>query len=171
MNKFFNGRKYFLSKDNRWVRTTGNQERLSHDVWNFFYPNDPILKGDGYIIHHKNGDSSDDRIENLQKMMNSKHTGMHNIGNQNNLGKHWSNETKQKMSEVKLGRVLTEETKQKISDKMLGHIVSDETKQKMSEVMIGNQNRMGKHHTDETKRKMSEAKLGNKNPNWKGGKK
>ena len=109
MNKFFNGRKYFLSKDNRWVRTTGNQERLSHDVWNFFYPNDPILKGDGYIIHHKNGDSSDDRIENLQKMKFGEHTGLHNIGKQyclgkqNHLGKHHSEETKQKIRKGNLG--------------------------------------------------------------------
>ena len=103
MNKFFNGRKYFLRKDNRYYRTTDVGKPLSYDVWNFFHPNDLILKGD--VIHHINGDSSDDRIENLQKMIKCEHSKLHSTGKQYTLGKHWflTDETKQKMSEVKLG--------------------------------------------------------------------
>ena len=121
MNKFFNGRKYFLEpKSNRWYSTTDASKSLSHDVWNFYHPNDLILKGDSNAIHHKNGGSSNDRIENLQKMKCSEHNRLHATGNQNNLGKHWSDEAKQKMSDAKLGHIVTEETKQKMSKVKLG---------------------------------------------------
>ena len=152
IHKFFNGRVYTLNKSkNRW----GIRTYLHHDVWNFYNPNDPILRGDGYVIDHINKDSSDDRIENLRKMTLSEHTRMHSTGNQYNLGKHHSDETKQKMSDANLGKHR-----------------SDETKQKMSKAKLGKNHPMyGKHHTDETKQKMREALLGSKNPNWKGGKK
>ena len=109
--KIFNDRKYYLN-NGRWHRTIKLLTRLSHDVWYFFYPNDPILKND--VIHHKNGDSSDDRIENLQKMKRGEHTSLH----VNNM----SDETKQKISKAimgvknpNFGRHLSDETKQKIS--------------------------------------------------------
>ena len=105
-NKFFNGKKYFIDKfDKQWRRTTDKNEPLSHDTWNFFHPDDPILKDDNNVIHHINGDSFDDRIENLQKLMRSKHSSLHATGNQNNLGKHWflSDKTKQKMCNAMLG--------------------------------------------------------------------
>ena len=170
MNKFFNGRKYFLEpKSNRWFRTTGGSKRLSHDVWNYYHPNDPILKGDGYVIDHINEDSSDDRVENLRKMTNSKHNSMHKIGNQNWLDKHHSTESKQKIREANLGRIVSEETKQKISEAMIGNknpnfgkhwSLTEETKQKMSEAKLGNKNpNFGKHWSDETKRKMSKSRV------------
>ena len=170
MNKFFNGKKYYFNEKNRrWFRTTDGK-LLSHDVWDFYHSGDPILKDE--VIHHKNGDSSDDRIENLQKITRSEHTGLHNIGNQYFLGKYHTDKTKQKMSEAKLGKNHpmygkhhTDETKQKISDKMLGHIVSDETKQKISDEMLGH------IVSEETKQKFRDSHLGNKNPNWQGGKK
>ena len=143
MNKFFNGRKYYLEpKSNRWLRTTGNCELLSRDVWNYYHSNDPILKGE--VIHHKNGDSSDNRIENLQKMTRGKHTNLHKIGNQYFLGKHHTDETKQKMSDAKLGKPNNIKGKH--------WVLSGETKQKMSDAKIG-------------------KFLGDKNPNWRGGKK
>ena len=33
---------------------------------------------EGYVIHHRNGDWSDDRIENLDCMMSGEHTTLHN---------------------------------------------------------------------------------------------
>ena len=139
MNKFFNGRKYFLEpKDNWWFRTTFPYIHLSHDVWNYYYPNDPILEDE--VIHHKNGNKSDDRIENLRKMKRGNHQSMHmtgnqySLGNRNNLGKHRT----------------------------------DETKQKMSDAISGNKHwNFGKHHTDETKQKMRDTRMSNKKSNMK----
>ena len=184
MNKCFNDMKYYLHKSsNRWRRTTHPQELLSHDVWNFYHPNDSILKRE--VIDHINEDSSDDRIENLRKMIHGEHSTMHNIGNQYSLGKFNIDETKQKMSKAKsgdkhwnFGRHLSDETKQKISknmpDKtgdnnpMFGKHHTEETKQKISDSL------MGRIVTVETKQKISKNmpdRTGNKHPNWKGGKK
>ena len=79
MNKTFNGNKYYKHNNNYWVRTT--QTYLSHDVWNYNYPNDPILENE--VLHHKNGDRSDDRIENLEKMTREEHSRLHAIGENN----------------------------------------------------------------------------------------
>lgn len=77
MNKQFNGKKYYL-KEKRWIRTTHPQMLLSHDIWNFYNPNNPILSEE--IIHHKNRNTLDDRIENLEKMTRRKHISLHHIG-------------------------------------------------------------------------------------------
>ena len=163
INKFFNGKKYYLN-EGRWLRTTDAGKLLSHDVWNFFHPNDPILKGDGYVIHHDNEDSSDDRIENLQKMTRSEHKSIHNMGNHYSLGKHRTNETKQKMSDSQLGHIVTDETKQKIRDATLGN-KNHNFGRHFSEVVKQN---MKNGFTDKIKQKLRKAKLGNKNPNYKG---
>lgn len=38
----------------------------SHLVWDLAHPDDPVKKGE--VIHHKNENSHDDRIENLEKL-------------------------------------------------------------------------------------------------------
>lgn len=76
-NKHFKGRKYFLYHE-RWKRTTFPCILLSHDVWNYYHPNDPILSHE--VIHHRNRNPSDDRIENLQKMDDGEHKSFHNKG-------------------------------------------------------------------------------------------
>ena len=136
MNKIFNCRKYCLSR-NRWVCTTIPNTALSHDVWNYYYPDDPILKDE--VIHHKNGDPSDDRIENLQKMKRGDHSSLHTTG------LHWtlSEKTKQKIREIMLDNQyglgkhwsLSGKTKQKMRDSW-----TDEKKGKKSSTMLGNTN-------------------------------
>lgn len=83
-------------------------------------------------------------------------------------GKHHSDETRRKMSEVKKERYKGKNhpmyrkhhsnvTKQKIGEAHRGKIISDETKKKMSESHKGEKHHMyGKHHSEETKRKIKE---------------
>ena len=79
-NKFFNNRKYLLHK-NRWERTTHPHISLSHDVWNFFFPKDNIKENE--VIHHINGNPSDDDLKNLQKLENNEHIRLHQMGEKN----------------------------------------------------------------------------------------
>ena len=48
----------------------------SHYVWDLTHPDDPVLPGE--VIHHMNGQSLDDRPENLAKLANqSVHAALH----------------------------------------------------------------------------------------------
>ena len=89
LSKCFNGRRYYLNQG-RYVRRNGI---LAHDVWNFNNPKDPVLKGEA--IHHENGDPSDDRIINLEKMTRGEHNILHKTGST------YTQETKNKMSDAK----------------------------------------------------------------------
>jgi 5-methylcytosine-specific restriction endonuclease McrA len=72
-------------------------------------------------------------------------------------GKKHSQETKEKMREIRLQR-----------KKQLGYINSPETKEKISKSLIGSK-RHTKKHTVESRIKMSIASSGENNWNWKGG--
>jgi hypothetical protein len=61
------------------------------------------------------------------------------------------------------GKHLSEETKKKISDVEKGKIISEETRKKISEA------KKGKIKSEEIRKKMSEAKKGENHPNYKGG--
>lgn len=82
-HKYFNGKKYLLNQG-YYKRTTRPEIFLSHDIWNFYHPEDTIKEGEA--IHHINENKSDDRIENLQKMTRSEHNTLHKIGKSINKG-------------------------------------------------------------------------------------
>lgn len=159
-------------KGRRWYK----EKPFSHFVWNFYHPDNPWKKGE--VIHHKNEDTLDDDINNLEKMTKGNHNIIHKTGSKNpmwgrissknpNYGKKHSEKTKKKISKTMKGRKLLEETKKKISEArkgrkspMCGKKHTKETKEKMSEVKIGSKNPMyDKKHTKETKRKISITKL------------
>lgn len=52
--------------------------RRYHYVWNRANPNDPVQPGD--VIHHRNENHQDDRVENLEKTHQSKHAREHGTG-------------------------------------------------------------------------------------------
>ena len=74
----------------------------------------------GEVVHHKDGNTLNDDIENLQVMTRSEHSRLSSLGNSNTLGKHHSEETKEKISQGNLGK-----------SRNLGKVCSDETKEKL----------------------------------------
>lgn len=82
-------------------------------------------------------------------------------GGQGCNGVKYSNETKRKLSELKLGNTYakgykhTNEAKLKISKSHLGKKLSIEHRQKLSNILKGHK---GHKHTDEAKQRISEAK-------------
>ncbi len=83
-----------------------------------------------------------------------------------NKNKIVSKETRQKHSNARLGKPLSEETKRKISKirlerkKRLGYLNSPETREKIRKA------RIGKKLTEEAKRKVSEARKGKPTHKW-----
>ena len=74
--KYFNGERYLIHHG-RWERSSRDHILLSHDVWNYHHLDDLITKGDGFVIHHINKKPDDDRIDNLQKMIDFEHRSLH----------------------------------------------------------------------------------------------
>jgi len=143
----------------------GNQQR-AHIIWNEHNPNNPWKKG--MVVHHKDEDTLNDAIENLELMTHADHQSLHH------KGKIISKETKHKISEsVKgeknhfYGKHFSEESKQKLSLSKKGQKHSEETLRKMSVALKGKQigpsnGMFGKHHSEETRRKYSLDRMGNK---------
>lgn len=113
-------------------------------VWTVF--NGPIPKG--YVVHHKDHNSMNDRLDNLQIMTKSEHTIHHHTGIKQ------SDECKRKKSEKLKGRVFTEETKMKMSKSAKKRGINIETRQKMALARIGHV------VTEETRQKISNSKKG-----------
>ncbi len=118
-----------------WIRKTPlGRHSEGWRIWNITHPEDPILPGTGYVIHHKDHNHSNNATDNLQKMTDSEHRIHHS----------------------RKGIPRSEETKRKISIANLGMKHSEETRRRMS---LG---QLGRKHSMETRKKMSIAKLGKK---------
>lgn len=105
------------------------------------------------VVHHINGDKTDDRLENLKLITFSEHSVLHNKGRKK------SKETIEKQRKSLTGFKHSEETRHKMSESHKGHTVSKETRDKIS---ISNKGKkfscgmFGKNHTKETKYKISD---------------
>jgi len=93
------------------------------------------------IVHHGDGDITNNNLDNLRLMSRSEHMKLHrpDIG-KNNRGRK--------------GQPLLQETRDKISKALTGRIVSQETKNKVSEA------RLGSKHSQKAKDKVSKANTG-----------
>ncbi len=91
----------------------------------------------------------------------------------------WSEERKKQQSEMRkgekaewYGRHHTDETKRKLSEIHKGMRHTQESREKMSKSRTGENNPLyGKHHSEETRRKISESRMGEKNPKYRTAKK
>lgn len=92
----------------------------------------------------------------------------YNIANGGNGTGTVSDETKQKISEIKKGIVPWNKGKKGLQTAWnKGISMTEEQKKKLSEAHKGKKNpNYGKHHSEETRKKLSEAKIGEKNPNY-----
>lgn len=138
--------------------------RRSHLVW--YKHTGEIIKYP-YIIHHKNGNTLDDRFKNLKKELTSKHSSFHNKGKKHTLGKHHTKETKEKISKAHKGKKFSEEHIKNLSLSHKGKKFSKETKIKMSisqKKRKDNNRGLGKHLSKEIREKISK----NHSRFWKG---
>ena len=103
-----------LNEDGYYIITSrkkGYSHKFLHRlIWEDWYGKSVP---DGYVIHHLNGDKTDNRIQNLQCVERSKHIAFHNKSrcgeNSSMFGKHHSEETKRKISKSKKGKSLSKE--------------------------------------------------------------
>jgi len=88
----------------KWYNNKGYWRNNIHGLLHrYIYTkyNGPIPKG--YIVHHDNENKLDNTPKNLIAMTPGEHKRLHKKGNINMLGKHHSEETKDKMSKAAKG--------------------------------------------------------------------
>jgi len=99
-------------------RKEGNEgERLHRLIWESVWGKIPK----NWVIHHLDGDKTNNCILNLYGMDKSYHDKLHNSnGNNPRCGTHHTEETKQKISKAHMGKKLSQSTKQKLREINLG---------------------------------------------------
>lgn len=58
-----------------YISYKGKTIAASRALWNFWHPNDPLKETD--VVHHKDGDKTNNSIENLVKMSAGEHMALH----------------------------------------------------------------------------------------------
>ena len=146
------GGKYYKNPRGYYVTSRCKGAKLLHvqlyqDYWKCIIPK-------GFVVHHKDGNNENNTIDNYFLMTRAGHCRLHQKGNQNQLGKKASEETKEKLRRTKVGKKASDETKEKMRIAMLGRTASEETKEKIRIAKLGTE------HSEETKEKMRVALLG-----------
>lgn len=99
--------------------------------------------------------------EETKRKISESHKGKYGGENHPLYGKHHSEETRKKISKANKGKTASEETRKKQSEALKVALNRPEVKKKMSEARTGENNGMyGKHHSEETRRKQSEVRKG-----------
>ncbi len=76
-----------------------------YKTWNKFHPGDLIKKGDGFVIHHKDGNPNNNDISNLEKMLDKDHKKYHSYKYRHpNWGKKFSIDLRKKLSDSHKGQ-------------------------------------------------------------------
>jgi len=157
----------------RYVKIPGGQQIYTYWVWNKCYGYYPET---GKQIHHKDGDTLNDNIENLMIMGKKEHARLHveqlkgkdlieRYGEEKaeRLKNFILEKTKEGMAKIvhpNLGKELPEETKKKISESLKGKF-SGENNPFYGEDHSGEKNPFyGKHHREESKLKISQSNKG-----------
>lgn len=128
--------KFWNSDGRNHVWIDGKSKRYSHYIWFLNTGYWPDWKNKKEAIHHINGNTADDRFENLQLMATGEHSRIENLGST------ISEETKQKLREFNLGKRLSEETKRKMSLAQKGTPKSREHRKNISKSKMGKKNPM-----------------------------
>lgn len=167
-------RKDGRKRERRFKKLPGGQQIYTYWVWNRCYGSFPR---EGKQIHHKDGDTLNDNIENLAVLGKSDHIRLHveqlkGVNLEERYGQEKadrlknliSEKTKEGMLKVvhpNLGKRLPEETKKKISESLKGKLAG-ENNHFYGEDHSGENNPFyGKKHTEEAKRKISIANKNN----------
>lgn len=104
------------------------------------------------VVHHIDGDPSNDVLSNLEVMTRSEHASIHKKGNTYRLGMHNSAEQRlrssishtgqiaspeklENMRRANLGKTLSKETKAKISASLVGRPCSEETRRRIADTL------------------------------------
>ena len=92
-----------INNDYRYIMWNINGKQINIKIHRIIWT---FVKGaipEGNDIHHKDENPLNNKIENLEILSDFDHLSIHKKGNQNNTGKHWSKETRQKLSETHQG--------------------------------------------------------------------
>ncbi len=88
-------------------------------------------------VHHKNGDTLDDRMENLELKSCAEHSRDHMVGNKHGLGHSHTEEVRSRISAKLKGIPKSDVMKAKLREKNLGKVISEDTRQKISIALKG----------------------------------
>jgi hypothetical protein len=73
--RFYKGKRYTIDHHGYFSATNSSRTKLHRDIWQDHNGEIP----EDHIVHHKNGDRLDNRIENLELMKWGEHTKHHNL--------------------------------------------------------------------------------------------